>query len=636
MRLLVSFCSLAVCLAAASRTYRTGDGIDPRPWREIFGAFGLTESDSPDIAVVQGDGPSKAPLTIRIGGSAAQSASVRRIIDAARPALEIVWEQPQNVPLIALPRNARVLARDRWSSAPVMASWPKTLWIATPPGEHGYERYPYLMQALATLGFEPPFASRQLWAFFDSGYRSRADLDYLAERWRAGGISALHVAAWHYYESDPERDAYLKRLIDACHRRLIHVYAWIELPHVSERFWQEHPEWREKTALGEDAHLDWRKLMNLRNPDCQRAVRSGIDAMVTRFDWDGVNLAELYFESLEGAANPARFTPMNDDVRREVRETLGFDPKDILGKPNDPRLRKFLDYRAGLALRLQKSWLEILENHRRARPHLDLVWTHIDDRFDPRMRDLLGADSAQALKLAAPARATFLIEDPATVWNLGPRRYLEIAKKYGAPPAGAQLAIDINIVERYQDVYPTKQQTGVELFQLAHHAAQVFPRVALYFENSILPPDYPLLAAASAAKPRFEGGTISAPAMVGVRWDGAVLANGKPWPISDGLLAWLPPGRFELAPAAKQPDFRILDLNAELLDAGYHADGIELRYRSSACAFVLANEIPGAVELDGKTWPVEGPLLRLPAGEHRVSLKRPASVSRNPASAARN
>src|SRR2546421_207982 len=52
-----------------------------------------------------------------------------------------------------------------------------------------------------------------------------------------------------------------------------------------------------------------------------------------------------------------------------------------------------------------------------------------------------------------------------------------------------KLAIDINVVDRYQDVYPTKQQTGTELFQLVHLAAGSFARVALYFENSILAPD---------------------------------------------------------------------------------------------------------------------------------------------------
>ena len=58
------------------------------------------------------------------------------------------------------------------------------------------------------------------------------------KRWRKAGIAALHVAAWHYNEPDAERDAYLRRLIEACHKRAILVYAWLELPHVSETFWQ--------------------------------------------------------------------------------------------------------------------------------------------------------------------------------------------------------------------------------------------------------------------------------------------------------------------------------------------------------------------------------------------------------------
>src|SRR4029077_12012006 len=137
--------------------------------------------------------------------------------------------------------------------------------------------------------------------------------------WRKAGITALHVGAWHFYEPSAEGDAYLARLIEACHREGILVYAWLGLPHVSEVFWDEHPEWREKTAVLQDAQLDWRKLMNLTNRDCSQAVSQGVKTLVERFDWDGVNLAELYFESLEGAANPARFTPMNDDVRKLFR-----------------------------------------------------------------------------------------------------------------------------------------------------------------------------------------------------------------------------------------------------------------------------------------------------------------------------
>ena len=136
--------------------------------------------------------------------------------------------------------------------------------MAASPGERGYERFPYLLNALMrSWDWSRRSARLALWAFFDSSYRLRVDLDYFAARWRKSGIAALHVAAWHFYEPDPERDRYLAKLIDACHREGILVYAWLELPHVSEKFWEDHPEWREKTGLLQDAQLDWRKLMNL-------------------------------------------------------------------------------------------------------------------------------------------------------------------------------------------------------------------------------------------------------------------------------------------------------------------------------------------------------------------------------------
>ena len=290
----------------------------------------------------------------------------------------------------------------------------------------------------------------------------RVDLDYFAARWRASGIAALQVAAWHYYDPDPERDRYVQSLIQACHRHGILVYAWIELPHVSGQFWNAHPEWREKTAVLQDAQLDWRKLMNLTNRDCFHAVSKGIKELITRFDWDGVNLAELYFESLEGAGNPARFTPMNDDVRREFRAAQGFDPIELFRDRKDTAsLKLFLSFRAGLAGRIQEEWIGEIEKVRHTRPELDFVLTHVDDRFDTGMKDAIGADVTRVLPQLETHDFTFLIEDPATVWNLGPQRYPEIAKRYQPlTQRASKLAIDINIVDRYQDVYPTKQQTG--------------------------------------------------------------------------------------------------------------------------------------------------------------------------------
>jgi RNA polymerase sigma factor (sigma-70 family) len=141
----------------------------------------------------------------------------------------------------------------------------------------------------------------------------------LFRRGRAAVIRGLQVAAWIYSDPDGERDSYLRQLLEDCHRRGILVFAWLELPHVSEKFWLDHPEWREQTAARQDAHLDWRKLMNLANPECFRAAAEGVGGMLRRFDWDGVNLAELYFESLQGQDNPSRFTPFNQDVRGQLR-----------------------------------------------------------------------------------------------------------------------------------------------------------------------------------------------------------------------------------------------------------------------------------------------------------------------------
>ncbi|HYZ87130.1 MAG TPA: hypothetical protein VE621_22125, partial [Bryobacteraceae bacterium] len=371
-------------------------------------------AESGRFVVLQGDSKAAEALGVRATN---KRVTVRSVVELRARALPVVWEEAVELPVFELGKEWTVFTRERWSEAPLVAGRKigagGVLWVAMSPGVRGYERFPYILQALADLGLEPPVVSRRLWAFFDSSYRSRVDVEYFATKWRQTGIAALHVAAWHYWEPDAERDAFLRKLVEACHRNGVLVYAWLELPHVSERFWMEHPEWREKTALLQDAHLDWRKLMNLQNADCRRAVSQGLRGLLDRFDWDGANLGELYFESLEGFANKARFTPMNDDVRRDYRSRFGVDPAEI--KESDKtEVRQFLDYRAELTRQLQGQWIGEMEEIRKTKPDFDLVLTHIDDRYDGRMRDLLGADAVAALGLLDKHSFTFLIEDPAT------------------------------------------------------------------------------------------------------------------------------------------------------------------------------------------------------------------------------
>jgi hypothetical protein len=666
-KLTLALIGLSACLPAAVVVAPTFHyhiaGDDPGPWPQIFSSIGIARAaggpanlfvvrnvapgsvpqwvqriEQGGIVVLEGQGELAATLGITPG---LQRVMVRSIVDQHAPKLPIVWESPLEIPVFNVPKDASVLARERWELAPVTLVLHRgtgaVLWIAVPPGKEGYERFPYLLQALNDLGMQPPFHTQRLWAFFDGAYRSRIDLDYIADRWRNAGIGAIHVAGWHYYEPNAESDEYLRRLIDACHRKAILVYVWLELPHVSEKFWDAHPEWREKTAILQDAQLDWRKLMNLNNPDCFAAVSQGVKQLAGRFDWDGVNLAELYFESLEGATDPARFTPMNPDVRHEFQTLHGFDPIELFqsakppAKSDETRLRTFLDYRADIALRQQEKWIGEIESIRASKPDLDMVLTHVDDRFDTRMHDLIGADAARVLPLLDRHDFTFLIEDPATIWDMGPQRYPQIAARYQPLTTRSnRLAIDINIVERYQDVYPTKQQTGTELFQQVHLAAQSFSRVALYFENSILTPDLPLLASAGASVDKAEQNgsqlVIESHNGVGVPWQGPALVNGRLWPVHSDTMVWLPAGPNTIEPGPKDCALRIVDFNGDLRSASATTDGLRFTYESSARALALLNARPRKLEIDGAPSDPKlresGPsfVLTLPRGKHVVQI----------------
>jgi hypothetical protein len=617
---------------------------EPGAWPGIFEAVGLSLRQASDLPpAVARERIHSGSVGILEGSSVvaegfgikptSKKVVVRSVTDARAPKLGIIWDKAQELPVFELPPGAQVFAKERWTGAPLMAGLKhgsgSVLWLAAKPGARGYERVPYVLQALSDLGLQPPLRSNRLWAFFDSSYRSRVDLDYFAEAWRKAGIAALHVAAWHYNEPDAERDAYLRRLIEACHKRAILVYAWIELPHVSEAFWQQHPEWREKTALLQDAHLDWRKLMNLQNPDCFRVVSTATRGLIERFDWDGVNIGELYFESLEGVANPSRFTPMNDDIRSEYKALTGIDPHTLFEtKVDSPEMKLFLNWRAGVVKRMQSQWIAEVEKTRKTRPNLDIVLTHVDDRFDTRMRELVGADAAAVLPMLGAHDFQFLIEDPATVWHLGPERYSEIARRYAQlTPKRDKLAIDINIVERYQDVYPTKQQTGVELLQLVQIASKAFDRVALYFENSIAKADWSLLPSAGAVAKRFErsGGkvVVESDHGLGVKWPGAAKVNGRPWPLSDGNTVWLPKGSYVIEPAI-QSAARIRDFNGNLHTAAATARGVEFSYQSGSRAIAVLNGKVKRLEIDGRE---EAPafladqVLALPRGQHLVGIE---------------
>src|SRR6185437_14462041 len=84
---------------------------------------------------------------------------VRSEVDARAPKLSIVWEKALELAVFSVPKDARVFAWERWEHAPLMVGLHRgsgaVLWIAVSPGIQGYERFPYLPQALYDLGARP-------------------------------------------------------------------------------------------------------------------------------------------------------------------------------------------------------------------------------------------------------------------------------------------------------------------------------------------------------------------------------------------------------------------------------------------------------------------------------------------------
>ncbi len=607
-------------------------------WTQLANALGLRTTTEPaPFRILIGDSEEARALGVIPGPETVRVAALKA---TASPRLEIFWEHPVEIPLFTLPPDAKVLTREKHTGAPLAAAWTTDsttiLWLAAEPGERGYERFPFWLHALVDLGLEPPFRNARTWVFHDPAYRLRVDPDFLARRWRQAGVAGVHIAGWPFFDGDPAAAERLKKLLAACRREGVLAYCWLELPHVSEKFWAERPECREQTVTGQDAHLDWRKLINLVDPACAAAVQEGTKRLLETFAWDGVNLAELYFESLYGASDPARFTPFHPSAQAAAKAALGFEPKELFDEAS-PRFwsrdrsswQRFAEWRTELALRLQRQWLDFI---RRTLPGADLVVTQIDDRFEPNMRELLGADAAALLALPEQD-FTLLIEDPAPLWSLGAERYARIAEAYAPLTADpGRLAIDLNIVERYQQTYPTRKQLGGEFLRLVDQAGTSFERVALYFESSISEPDWKLLpriAAGARIVERYSDGGLSAESdkPFGVAWSGPALVNGEPWPLADRETVWLPRGRFRIEAAVHPPPGRVLWLNAEPLAAGVEDRDVVIRYRSTAVAPVLLDRGPSQTLLDGEPFEAGWEQTRthwagrLPAGEHEVRLR---------------
>nr|HPI73540.1 polysaccharide deacetylase family protein [bacterium] len=296
--------------------------------------------------------------------------AVASIVDEYYPTVAIQWSSTDTLTKFETEFDYITYASEPVSGNPVVIGGDygngRYLYWATffdPDSEGGFGRFPFVMEMLRYhFGLQPLVRRDAVEIYFDPGSREDISIEDLIKLWRKNGVRIINVAGWHSYRDYTYEYG---RLIELAHLNAMSVYLWLELPHVSDKFWLDHPPWREQNALGADIDTSaahWRRPMALNLPECREAVMAELRAILMAHDWDGINLAELYYDSAAGPADPKWFTPMNSGFRQEFSRRHGFDPLSLFTPHSSRHWRQ--DPKALEALyELRRE--QIIDQHRR-------------------------------------------------------------------------------------------------------------------------------------------------------------------------------------------------------------------------------------------------------------------------------
>ncbi len=552
-------------------------------------------------------------------------------LDLNFPDVPLVWQPPVSMVRFEAPRGSQTIAIDQESQAPLCLAgrvgngqyYFLGPWL-DPKTALGTSHFPFFLQTLRSLfNLQPRVRRPQLEAYFDPGLRAGISLERLVRSWQSSGIRLIYAAAWG--TGYRQWNFNYKYLIDLCHKNGILVYAWFELPQVNERFWDEHPHWREKTAAGTDARISWRLPMNLQNADCRKAALAWVNEVLEKFDWDGVNLAELNFDSPGDPGNPAQFVPLNPEVRRTFQAESGFDPMELFNSAsryywkNNPRLlQEFYSFRTRLVTSWHREVLGFL-SPLCLRRNMELVVTMLDSLHSQSLTRETGIDSNAILNLMEEFPFTLQVEDPAEFWASSPERYSRFIETYLKKVKDRRrLIFDLNVIPNRpgrEIPFPSRLQTGSELAQMIYSAMQASGRVAIYAESTLSPQDLEMipfiLGSESHLLSREKSWSIEAARNVWLNMDPGVeyWVDGKRWPFLDAGQLLVPQGRHEITRVEGSSTWfdwtrkfylRVVGFQGDLLDARPIRQGIFLEVDGAARCAVAFSRRPDSIQIDGQ------------------------------------
>ena len=586
--------------------------------------------------------------------------------DEYYPQVDIHWKENDRYRNFDVPIEYVTYYSERTNQDPLVIGGEygegKYLYIATffdPTTSRGYGRYPYFCDLIQReFDLWPVIKKECAEVYFEPGDREDISIEDLVKMWKESGFRIIYVAGWHVYQ---QWTYDYERLIKLAHENAMLVYLWLELPHVNQKFWDEHPQWREITATGEEAFVDWRRLMALTIDSCREAVYQELSGLIDRYDWDGINLAELYFESAYdwqtyspvGPERPENFTPMHPSVRADFRKRYHFDPIDLFNQKSAHYWRQnpkdwnvFEKYREQLVVKLHREFLQFLHRESDQKDlDMEILVTVLDDILGKNIGRGTGTDTKGIIALQNQFPFTLQIEDPAQLWNLKPDRYKLLSDTYGPMMNDGSLILDINIVpfrNLKRSLSPTQQQTGIELNQLMRYAFQDSNRVALYSESTIYTVDLPWISYVLGRNAKENISEFEWQ----VQTKQTVVANLDPdsqkniylddhfWPAYYKGHIIIPTGNHRIRSLNKIDNLkstfvsstRLIDMSGELRQCNLFSQGLDISYESKIRNYIVINEEPIKTLLDGKLFHPKifnglvGFTLQLPAGSHMVKI----------------
>ncbi len=517
-----------------------GQSIDPSPYNLLIVPAAIADSLKDDEAAILTNYVASGGNIILDGKSdlakdfgldfASTRFSVRRIRDKLFPEEQIVWQYAELVNKFDTDNLDKVFSTDDATESPMVIGKlfgkGKILYINSlfdPLSQLGYSHYPFFLEYVRRFfQLQPIVRSDQLEVFFDPGFRHLYSVENLIHGWVTNGIRIVHVAGWHEY---PKYTYDYSRLIRLAHANGILVYAWLEPPQVSQMFWNNHPEWREKNITGVDARPSWRYPVALTDTQCVKAMVKEYRTLLESYDWDGVDLGELYFEAGRGFEEPKLFTPAHFSAKVELQRKYGIDLNAVFDslslsywKANTGVKETIVQYRVQKLRTVYQSILKAFLEIARNKKGFHIIVTALDNFGSPELREQLGIDMNSLLELQKEFGFTLQVEDPQSKWTSSPNRYIDIGKKYSRLMDSSKLMLDLNILSfRNKDAitpFPTLIQTGTESFLLIRAASFGAPRLTIYSEASVNPQDLSFFAYALASDVhyRFTGSGITASA----------------------------------------------------------------------------------------------------------------------------